>query len=43
MFTGNKANMGEFVSPRWVQVLAWLTAAIIVTLNVKFLIDFVRG
>ena len=43
MFTGSKAKMGEFVAPRWVLALAWITAAIIVTLNVKFLIDFVRG
>lgn len=40
MFTSNKAKMGEFVSPRWVQVLAWTTASIIVVLNVKFLADF---
>ena len=40
MFTSSKAKMGEFVSPRWVQALAWTTAAIIVTLNVKFLADF---
>lgn len=40
MFTSNKAKMGEFVSPRWIQVLAWTTASIIVVLNVKFLADF---
>jgi len=40
MFTSSKAKMGEFVSPRWVQVLAWTTASIIVVLNVKFLADF---
>jgi manganese transport protein len=40
MFTSNKAKMGQFVSPRWVQALAWTTASIIVVLNVKFLADF---
>ena len=40
MFTSNKAKMGEFVSPRWIQFLAWTTASIIVVLNVKFLADF---
>jgi manganese transport protein len=40
IFTSSKAKMGEFVSPRWVQVLAWTTASIIVVLNVKFLADF---
>jgi manganese transport protein len=32
--------MGQFVNPGWIKVLAWTTAAIIVTLNVKFLLDF---
>ncbi len=39
MFTGNRAKMGEFVSPLWIKILAWLTAAIIVLLNVKYLVD----
>ena len=40
-FTSDRVKMGDFVSPRWIKVLAWLTAAIIVILNVKFLLDFV--
>ena len=32
-FTSNRENMGEFVSPRWVQALAWTAAAIIAGLN----------
>ncbi len=40
MFTGSKAKMGEFVNSRWVSVLAWTTALIIVTLNLKMLGDF---
>lgn len=32
-------KMGEFVIPLWMKLLAWLTAAIIVALNVKYLFD----
>jgi manganese transport protein len=40
MFTSSRLKMGEFVIPLWMKILAWLTAAIIVTLNVKYLSDF---
>ncbi|HWA10877.1 MAG TPA: Nramp family divalent metal transporter [Opitutaceae bacterium] len=40
MFTGDRAKMGEFASPWWVKVLAWTTAALIVVLNLKLLLDF---
>ncbi len=40
LFTGNRKLMGEFVNARWIKILAWLIAAIIVVLNVKFLLDF---
>jgi len=33
--------MGAFVSPLWLKFLAWLVAAIIVALNLKYLLDFV--
>jgi manganese transport protein len=39
MFTADRRKMGELVAPRWVTVLAALTAAIIITLNVKLLYD----
>ena len=39
-FTSDPAKMGEFVNPRWINVLAWTTAGIIVSLNVKYLCDF---
>ena len=39
-FTSDRRKMGEFVSPPWVRFLAWTTAAVIATLNVKFLADF---
>ena len=41
LFTSEKAKMGEFVNPWWVKILAWVTTAIIVVLNVKLLLDFV--
>ncbi|MBM3763518.1 MAG: Mn(2+) uptake NRAMP transporter MntH [Acidobacteria bacterium] len=34
-FTSDKAKMGEFANKLWVKVLAWLTAAIIVALNLR--------
>jgi len=40
LFTSDRRKMGEFVSPRWLQALAWVTAAIIVVLNVKYLADW---
>jgi manganese transport protein len=41
LFTGDRRKMGEFVNPPWVKILAWITASIIVALNVKYLLDFV--
>ena len=40
LFTGDRKKMGQFVNPLWIKALAWLTASIIVSLNVKFLWDF---
>jgi manganese transport protein len=40
LFTGEKKKMGEFVNPPWIKILAWLTATIIIGLNVKYLLDF---
>src|SRR5436305_7286776 len=40
LFTSDRRKMGQFVSPRWLQALAWVTAAIIVILNVKYLADW---
>ncbi|MEY4386072.1 MAG: hypothetical protein RLY20_1355 [Verrucomicrobiota bacterium] len=39
LFTSDRRKMGEFVTPRWLQALAWLVTAIIVVLNVKLLAD----
>lgn len=38
-FVADKTMMGTLVAPPWLQRLAWLIAAIIVTLNIKLLID----
>jgi len=38
-FTSDKAKMGEFANALWVQILAWLTAAIVVVLNLKLAWD----
>ena len=39
IFTSDRRKMGQFVNPLWIKILAWTTAAIIVTLNVKYLFD----
>jgi manganese transport protein len=38
-FTSNRRNMGSFATPLWGQALAWLTAAVIVSLNGKLVLD----
>ena len=43
MFTADKRKMGELVAPRWVTALAGMTAAIIIALNVKLLVDLATG
>ena len=40
LFTSDRKKMGKFVTPRWLLALAWITATIIVILNVKYLLDF---
>ncbi|QWK78803.1 Nramp family divalent metal transporter [Ochrobactrum sp. BTU1] len=43
MFTAEKKKMGALVAPRWVTILAAVTAAIIVVLNMKLIYDFFTG
>jgi manganese transport protein len=43
MFTADRRKMGALVAPRWVTALAVATAAVVIALNVKLLVDFVRG
>ncbi|HEX4638614.1 MAG TPA: Nramp family divalent metal transporter [Chthoniobacterales bacterium] len=40
-FTSERAKMGQFALPFWLKTLAWLTASIIVFLNLKYLCDWV--
>ena len=40
VFTSSRAKMGDFVNPAWIKVLAWTTAGLIVSLNVKYLSDY---
>lgn len=40
MFTADRQKMGPFLAPRWMTALAVLTAVLIVTLNIKMLVDF---
>jgi manganese transport protein len=40
MFTSDRSKMGAFANPLWIKILAWTTAGLIVSLNVKFLLDF---
>jgi manganese transport protein len=43
LFTASKSKMGPFVAPRWVTALAGITAAIIIALNIKLVVDFMSG
>src|SRR5882724_10823005 len=39
MFTADRRKLGELVAPRWVTVLAVITAAVLIALNVKLIAD----
>ena len=43
MFTSDRVKMGALVAPRWLGVLAWVIALVIVGLNLKLLVDFFGG
>jgi manganese transport protein len=43
MFTADRRKLGELVAPRWMTVLATVTAVIIIALNVKLLVDVILG
>jgi manganese transport protein len=43
LFTGDRRRMGELVNPRWLQALAWITAALIAGLNSWLLIQTAMG
>jgi manganese transport protein len=43
MITANRGKMKELVAPLWLTSVAGVIAAIIITLNVKIIVDFARG
>jgi manganese transport protein len=43
MFTADRRKMGELAAPRWVTACAATIAVVVIALNVKLLVDFVRG
>ena len=43
MFTADRRKMGELVASRWVTVLAALTGAVLIALNIKLLYDQIVG
>ncbi len=43
MFTGDRKIMGEFVSPRWLNVLSWAVAVMIGGLNIWLLVAALRS
>jgi manganese transport protein len=42
-FTSDRRKMGDFVNPRWVKLVAWVVALIIVGLNAKLVYDELSG
>jgi manganese transport protein len=42
-FTSSKAKMGSFANTGWLKGLSWLTALLIVALNLKMLADILTG
>jgi manganese transport protein len=42
MFTSDRRLMGEFVNPRWLKILAWITAGVIAILNAYLLVVSIR-
>jgi manganese transport protein len=43
MITASKGKMGELKAPIWLTTMAGIVAAIVVTLNLKLLYDFITG
>jgi manganese transport protein len=43
LFTSDRAKMGNLVNPRWLSLVAWALAALIIALNLKLLFDFATG
>lgn len=39
LFTGERTKMGIFTNSIWIKILAWTSAILIITLNIKLLLD----
>jgi manganese transport protein len=42
-FVSDRRKMGEFAIPPLARVVSWVVAAVIVTLNLKLLLDVLTG
>jgi manganese transport protein len=42
LFTSDRRKMGEFVNPKWLQILSWIVAGIIAVLNAYLLVQTAR-
>ena len=43
-FTSDRKKMGEFANPLWIKILGWTTTFVIISLNLKLLLDaFIPG
>ncbi len=38
-FTSDRRKMGDFATPKWAKVLAWIVAAVIISLNLKLVFE----
>jgi manganese transport protein len=43
MFTANNTKMNGLAAPKWVSILAWIIAIVVITLNMKLLYDVGTG
>ena len=42
-FTASRKKMGDLVAPRWLVAAAAITAAVVIALNVKYIVDMATG
>ncbi|KAA8324868.1 Divalent metal cation transporter MntH [Leuconostoc carnosum] len=43
LFTSSKKIMGEFVNPKWMVILGWLSFIVLTGLNIELIFDMVAG
>jgi len=43
IFTASRAKMGALVAPRWLSLLAALTAVLIIALNAELVFNYISG